>query len=153
MQERDGLKASIQQLSDDKAELSAKVAAGEKAQAEASQQLQELEAAMEKQKLDADAALADMTSQRDAKVSELESAKQAAEAAGEEHASKEAELKGQVQSVTDELEDLQSSTKRQTVAWKFQKAHLTSDRDGYKGQVEALRDKVSRCPLEPSASE
>lgn len=142
MQDRDNLKERVQQLTDEVSDLSAQLAASKKLHAEACEQIEKLRADMGKQAADADAALAAVTAERDAKAQELDEAGQAGHSAAEEHAAVEAELKGQVQSVTDELEELQSSTKRQEVAWKFQKAHMVSDRDGYKGQVEALRDKA-----------
>ena len=104
---------------------------------------------LEEQIADAAAALASMTAERDARSEELESERKAtaaaAEEAAKERAAREAELKGQLEAVSEELDELQSSTKRQAVAWRFQKAHLASDRDGYKGQVEALRDKARCC--------
>ena len=142
VQERDKLKERILQLNDEVSDLSTQVAAGKAAHAEGCQQLEVMKADMEKQSADAEAALTAMTAERDAKTEELDAARQAAQAGAQEHAAQEAELKGQIQSVTDELEELQSSSKRTAVAWKFQKAHLTSDRDGYKGQVETLRDKA-----------
>lgn len=158
MQERDNLKETVQQLTDEVSDLSAQLAASKKSLTEASEQIEKMQADMEKQAADADAALAAMTAERDAKAQELDEACQARKLAAEEHAARETELKNQLQSITDELEELQSSTKRQAVAWKFQKAHMMSDRDGYKGQVEALRDKarfhlhhkdalLTTCPL------
>jgi chromosome segregation ATPase len=42
------------------------------------------------------------------------------------------------------LADAQGALKREEVVWKHERAQLVSDRDGFKGQVTTLRDKVSQ---------
>lgn len=145
-QERDKLKEKVQQLTDEVSDLSGQLSEVKRAHTDRCQEVEALKADAAQRSADAAAALAAMTAEHGARVEELQgerkAAAAAAEAAAQEHAGRETQLNGQLQSVSDELEELQSSTKRQAVAWRFQKAHLASDRDGYKGQVEALRDKV-----------
>jgi chromosome segregation ATPase len=43
----------------------------------------------------------------------------------------------------EELARAQGKSKRETAVWKGERAQLVSDRDGYKGQMDTLRDKVA----------
>jgi chromosome segregation ATPase len=120
IQERDGYKAQVESLRDKISELSRNLAEGTDTNEKHVLHAAELQAQI--------TALQAQLVAKEELVAELEARLTAA--------------KQDLDACHEELEDLKQDIKRQLQTWKIERAQMTSDRDGYKGQVGTLRDKV-----------